>query len=134
MLIKGTIEYNKNGYLSEENINIDTTKKNSDVSRDVYDAVAFALYGKTIFQEIVRPERGVPLISLHITSNGKSAMIGRQPQYVKETALGSIYLTKELFSLATEETQFDSLTAEKYYEIIKAYIDMSYEEFSKYCK
>ena len=134
MIITGTIEYNNNGSLSEKKVNIDTAKKNSNVSRDVYDAVAFALYGKTVFQEIVRPEKGVPMIALQITRNGKSVRIVRQPQYIRETALGSTYLTKGLFSLATEEMQYDSLSAEKYYEMIKDYIDMSYEDFSKYCK
>ena len=118
--------------MSEKKVNIDTAKINSNVSREICDAVAFALYGKTVFQEIVRPENGVPMIALQITCNGKSVRIVRQPQYVRDTALGSTYLTKELFSLATEEAQFDSLSAEKYYEIIKAYIDMSYEDFSKY--
>ena len=134
MLIYGTIEYNNNGSITEEKLKIDTANTDSSVSKDVYDAVAFALYGKTVFQEIVRLEKGVPMIALQITCNGKSVRIVRQPQYVRETALGSTYLTKELFSLATEETQFDSLSAEKYYEIIKAYIDMAYEDYAKYCK
>ena len=134
MLIFGTIEYNNNGNISEERLKIDTANTDSSVSKDVYDAVAFALYGKTVFQEIVRPEKGVPMIALQITCNGESVRIVRQPQYIRETALGSTYLTKGLFSLATEEMQYDSLSAEKYYEMIKDYIDMSYEDFSKYCK
>ena len=134
MLIFGTIEYNNNGNISEERLKIDTANTDSSVSKDVYDAVAFALYGKTVFQEIVRLDKGVPMIALQITRNGKSVRIVRQPQYIRETALGSTYLTKGLFSLATEEMQYDSLSAEKYYEMIKDYIDMSYEDFSKYCK
>ena len=134
MLIVGTIEYNNNGNISEEKLRIDTANSDSSVSKDVYDAVAFALYGKTVFEEIVRPEKGVPMIALQITCNGKSVRIVRQPHYVREAALGSAYLTEELFSLATEEMQYDSLSAEKYYEMIKDYIDMSYEDFAKYCK
>lgn len=134
MLITGMVTYNKNGALTEKHVGIDTSAKPSTLDHDVCDAVSFALYGKTIFGDIVRTEIGVPFITLNIDCKGKSAYIVRQPQYLKETAFGNRYLSQELFSLKTKDTEYESLSAEKYYELINDVVDMSYDEFVSYIR
>lgn len=134
MFIKGTIEYDNNIALTQENFIIDTSKKDSDVSEYTYDAVAFSLYGKTVFHDIINDEKGLPAAFFQITCNGKTAHIARKPQYMRVTDLGTKYLTKELFSFSNEKDDYASLSAEKYYELIKDYVDMSFEDFTAYCK
>ena len=134
MLIKGIVEYNNNGAVSEEKINMDTTALRVAESKDLLDAVAFALYGKTVFQEIVRAGKGVPLISMEINDNGKTFYVVRQPEYLRETAFGNRYLTKELFSLKTEDAEYESLSAEKYFAMLKDLISLAYEDLISLCR
>ena len=134
MKITGTIEFNNNGALSEEKVSLDTEKRDPVVNENVYEAVSFALYGKTVFHDIVRPETGVPMISLSISCGDKKVAIVRQPQYVRETAMGSNYLTKELFSFSTDDMQYGALSSETYYQMIHDYLDMSYEKFVGFCR
>lgn len=134
MLITGTIEYNKNGTLTEKHVGIDTSVKPSSLERDICDAVSFALYGKTVFCDIVCAETGVPLITLNIDCKGKSVYIIRQPQYLKETHFGNTYLNQELFALKTQDVEYESLSAEKYYALLGDYVDLSCDEFASYCR
>ena len=67
MKIEGTLEYNNNGTITKETFLIDTASPSSDITRDQYDAVAYALFGKTIFQDIIKVEKGVPSIILEYT-------------------------------------------------------------------
>ena len=119
--------------MTQENFIIDTSKKDSAVSEYTYDAVAFSLYGKTVFHDIINDEKGLPAAFFEITCNGKTAHIARKPQYMRVTDLGTKYLKKELFSFSNKDNVVP-LSAEKYYELIKDYIDMSFEEFTAYCK
>ena len=134
MKIDGIIEYNKNGVLSEEKVHIDAIKSLSNIDEDICDAVAFALFGKTVFNEIIRPEKGIPRIFLNIECAGKVVMLVRQPGYVGETELGTKTLVHELFSLSTDEKKYPTLSAEKYFKEIGRFIDLSFVEFANQCK
>ena len=134
MFIKGIVEYNDNGAVSEEKIDMDTTMLRVGENKDLLDAVAFALYGKTIFKEIVREGKGVPLICLEIKDKGKTFYVVRKPEYIRKTAFGNKYLTKEMFSLKTEDAEYESLSDEKYYTLLKELISLSYEDFVSLCQ
>lgn len=132
MKIDAFIEWDWNG--SQEEASIDTSEKCSGISADVYDAISFALFGKTLFRDVVDPEKGPPFIFLTITCKGKNVCVARKPQYMRETAFGSRYLTEELFSLKTDEEDYPSLSADRYYELLKDHIDMTFDDFSAYCR
>lgn len=134
MLINGSIEYNNNGVRAEKEVYIDTSQFTSELDHDICDAVAFALFGKTIFREIVQSDKGVPLIILNIKNKEKMAHVVRQPEFLRKTELGSTYLAKELFSIKIENVEYDSLEEKRYYELLSDYVDISYDEFSKNCK
>ena len=134
MLIKGFIEYNNNASFKKIAVDFDTEKDCSQMGTDAFDAIAYALYGKTIYNEIVRPENGVPFIALNIECNSKAFYVARQPEYSRKTELGTTYLTKEILSIKTESAEYDSLSEEEYYEILKEYLDISYNEFVSFFK
>ena len=134
MHIKGTVEYNKQGAVTDEKFEIDTNKKETGISKGAYDAISFALFGKTVFHDIIEPEKGVPLIILEITCKEKAAYVVRQPEYIKETHFGKKYLNKELFSLKIGDVEYKSLSDEKYHDLLKECIDMSFDDFSAYCR
>ena len=134
MIINGTVEYNNNGELTEKKICIDTGSKTIENDEYIYDAVSFALYGKTIYHNIVSSDTGVPLIILRVECKGKSAYLVRQPQYYRETHFGTRYLSKEVFSIKTETEEHDALSSEAYYKLLDKYIDMSFDEFSDYTR
>ena len=134
MIIKGFVEYNNNGAFKKITVDFDTEKDCSPLEANICDAIAFALYGKTIYNEIVRPEMGVPFIALNIECNSKAFYVARQPEYSRNTALGTTYLTKELFSIKTKSAEYDSLSEEKYYEVLKEYLDISFNEFVSFLK
>ena len=129
MIIKGLVEYNNNGALTEKRFEFDTTSKSAKPDYDICDAIAFTVYGKTIYQNIINPDLGVPFISINLECNGKIANVVRQPEYLRRTAFGTTYLTKEIFSIETENTEYNSLSCEKYYELLKEYVDISFDEF-----
>ena len=134
MKIKGFIEYNNSASFKKITVDFDTEKDCSQTGTDVFDAIAYALYGKTIYNEIVRIEMGVPFIALNIECNSKAFYVARQPEYLRNTAPGTTYLTKELFSIKTESAEYDALSEEKYYEILKEYLDISFNEFVSFLK
>ena len=134
MKIKGIVEYNNNGIIMDEKFDIDTTVAAFAMSDAVADAISFALFGKTVYQPIVRAEKGVPLIVMEIIGERDSITIVRQPQYMRETAFGSRYLSKEVFSIKTEKEEYPELSSEKYFTLLSGYIDLSYDEFSAYCR
>lgn len=129
MIIKGVIQYNNNGKLTDKEVYIDTTIINAQIDLDVCDAVAFALYGKTVYKDIVREDIGVPFIVLDVSSGDKNVHVVRQPEYDRVTHFGTKYLAKELFALKTEKEEYDSLSSEHYYALISDYVDVSFEEF-----
>ena len=133
MIVQGAIEYNNNGVLTRKNVDIDTSKNNS-CEKDVCDAISFALYGKTVFNDIISSEFGVPLIALTVENNGGVVRVTRQPQYTRITHFGTEYLSGELFILETKDAVYDSISSEKYYELMKEYADKTYEEFASYCR
>ncbi len=118
----------------EEKASIDTSKKPSGISEEVCDAVAFALFGKTIFRDILDNKKGPPFILLTVDCKGKTVNLVRKPKYMRETGLGTQYLTKELFSLKTDNDDYPSLSAARYYELLKDHIDMTFDDFSEYCR
>ena len=130
MIIKGFVEYNNNGAFAKKTVDVDTESNCSKIENDICDAIAYALYGKTIYNDIVRPEVGVPFIALNIEYNSKAIYIARQPEYIRATNLGSIYLAKGLYSIKTEAMEYVSLQDEEYYSILKDYIDITFEEFA----
>ena len=129
MIIEGHVVYNKNGEINDMTMRIDTSLKGAEISEDIADAVSFALFGKTVFRDIVREDTGVPLISLIINCNGNEIIVQREPTYIRETHFGSRYTSDELFSLHINDTDYDTLPKEKYYELLNGIIDMSYDEF-----
>ena len=134
MIIEGMIQYNNNGELTEKKICVDTGSKTIENDEYIYDAVSFALYGKTIYHNIVSSDTGVPLITLRVECKGKSAYLVRQPQYYRETYFGTRYLSKEVFSIKTETEEHEALSSEAYYKLLDKYIDMSFNEFSDYTR
>ena len=146
MIIDGYIEYNNNGILTEKNFNIDTSIVADEKDCDICDAVSFALFGKTVFNEIVQEEKGVPTISLKIQNKGKSIEVFREPEFWQKTFFGSVYLSEEEFGITTENDKYSTnelaletgeykpLTGEKYYALLNDYIDISYDEFVLMCK
>ena len=134
MLIKGTIEYNNNRKLIERQVCIDTNVKSSTIDHDICDAVAFALYGKTIFSDIVSSDKGLPTVFLKIDCKEKSVYTVRRPQYQKVTHFGTKYIEQELFSLKTKDAEYKSMSDEKYYALIGDFVDLSYDEFVLYCR
>ena len=76
----------------------------------------------------------MPLITLQISCNGKNIQIGRQPQYNRTTALGNTYPTTALFYFSDGRVNAESMSSEEYYGLLSKHIDMSYLEFSTYCK
>ena len=131
MIIKGIINYNNNGVLTDKTVEIDTDKQYQDISEDVCDAVSFALYGKTIYRDIINTDTGVPTIILSVECGGKTVYIVRQPQYIRETNFGTRYLSKEVLSLKTDQEEYESLSEDKYYKLINKYINISYDELFK---
>ena len=129
MIIKGFVEYNNNGAFKKITVDFDTEKDCSPLEANICDAIAFALYGKTIYNDVVCHEAGVPFIALNIECNSKAFYVARQPEYMRKTDLGSSYLAKELFSLKTETKEYDSLQKDEYFNILKDYIDMPFEAF-----
>ena len=134
MIIEGHIVYNKNGVINDKTIRIDTSLQSSEISEDIADAVSFALFGKTVFRDIVREVTGVPFISLIIDCNGNETIVQREPAYSRETHFGNRYTSEELFSLHINDTDYDKLSKEKYYELLNGVIDMSYDEFAAFAK
>lgn len=131
MKIEGIIEYNNNGAISNIDVNVDTSTSLSKVDKNVLDAISFALYGKTIFNDVIN-EKGVPLIALNIKDKG--VYVVRQPEYLRETHFGTKYLRKDVYSLRTDNEEYESLTEEKYYSLLNNYVDISYDEFVAKCK
>ena len=130
LIPKGFVEYNNNGALAKKTVDVDTELDCSKIENDICDAIAFALYGKTIYNDIVRPEVGVPFIALNIEYNSKAIYIARQPEYIRSTHFGSTYLAEGLHSIKTEAMEYDSLQEEEYFSILKDYIDITFEEFA----
>ena len=128
MKIKGLIDYESG---SEVKVSMSTEEKcGQEWEEDVFDAVSYALFGKTIFHEIINSKKGPPLIILTIESKGKEVYIVRKPQYLRVTHFGSKYLTKDICSIKTEEEEFDSLNPEEYYKMLEPFLDISYDDFA----
>jgi len=136
VLISGTIEYTKTtGETYEKKVQINTDEICNEKNNDILDAVAFALYGKTIFKEIVRLEPGLPFIVLTINSKNGTAVVGRKPEHYRVTHFGTEYNAKEYFSLTVNGIDYnEDLSAEQYYQLLNEYLDLSYDEFVAYCR
>ncbi len=93
MIIKGFIMYDCIEGLPEKDVSIDTSKRIAACDRDVCDDVSFAMFGKTVFNDLLRKEKGVPEISLTIECKGNTVHIFRKPQYLRVTYFGTEYLT-----------------------------------------
>ncbi len=132
MKIKGTISYWDG---SEVKVAIESEEQFSAAGdQDIIDAVSYALFGKTVYHEIIHPKKGPPLIILSIENNGREVYIVRQPQYPRETHFGTKYLSKDVCSIKTEKEEYDSLDPEKYYMMLDEFLDISEDDFALKCK
>ena len=114
-------------------INLDTNDCSSNSPLE-FDLVAYALYGETIFENILRDDLGVPLIVLEIKTNKGSFSVVRQPEYLRETHFGTRYLAKEVLGYKEDQTEYPSLSKETYNELLKSKLDLSFEEFKALVK
>lgn len=135
MLITGTLYYNDDGFRYEKAIEgFDTSKKADAVNQDMADAIAFALYGKTVFEDIVREGKPVPLIDLNIDCGGKKTRVVRQPRYVQEQSFGGGRPSPEQFNIQADTPKLQTVQADEFFKRVKECIDMSFDEFAAYCK
>ena len=136
MIIEEHVVYNKNGETNDKTIRIDTSLKGAEISEDIADAVSFALFGKTVFRDIVREDTGVLFITLRISNCDKEAYVVRQPEYVQVTHFGSKTLNKEVFGINdksdSENTETPYLSAEEYFKQLDKYIDMKCDDFKAF--
>jgi len=138
MLIEGHVSYLINGEIKEETIKIDTTEQNAGISEDIADVVSFALFGKTVFRDIPREDKGIPLIILRVSCGDNEALVVRQPEYIQVTHFGSKRLSKEVFEIQDkddpENAEAPSLSAEEYFKRLDKYMDMTYDDFRAFCR
>ena len=130
MRIEGTLEYNNNGTITKETFLIDTAAPSSDITRDQYDATAYALFGKTIFQDIIKVEKGIPVIVLEFVYREKKITVIRQPRHWYEDSMGALCPAAEKSALKTETEEYLDLTPEKYYNLLKGYLPITYHDFA----
>ena len=74
MLIEGYVRYIINGEIEREEIRIDTSEKSAGISEDIADVVSFALFGKTVFRDIPREDKGIPYIVLSVSCGDNEAI------------------------------------------------------------
>ena len=133
MFIEGHVSYLINGEPKEERIRINTAEKSVEISEDIADAVSFALFGKTVFRDIPREDKGIPYIVLRVSCGDSEAFVVRQPEYINVTHFGSKSLNKEVFGIRDkdnpENAEAPSLSAEEYFKRLDNYMDMTYDEF-----
>ena len=134
MIIKGTLYYKDVITIEDKFEGFDTSKKGADLDRDVADSIAFALYGKTVFTEITKLSKGVPLIDLEIECGGKKTRVVRQPRYVAMESYGAGRPSPEQWNIQDGTPKLQTLTADEFFKRVKDCIDMDYEEFAAFCK
>ena len=132
MRVKGFIVYDM---LEETRVDFDLQIDNSLATQDkaVVDAVSFALFGKTIFNDIFA-KKMVPYVILEICDGKENICLVRQPEYIRTTSMGKECLRKGVFSIKIGELEYDGLSSDKYYELLNPHLNISYEEFKSLCK
>lgn len=133
MLIKGTLYY-KGVVTVEDKFEFDTANKGAAVDPDVADSVAFALYGKTVFNDVTKLSKGVPLIDLEIACGDKKTRVVRQPRYVAMEHWGAGRPSPEQFNIQDGTPKLQTLTGDEFFKRLKDCIDMDHEEFAAFCK
>lgn len=132
MRVKGFIVYDM---LEETRVDFDLQIDKSLAKQDknVVDAVSFALFDKTIFNDNFI-KKMVPCVVLEICDEKEDIYIARQPEYIRTTSMGKECLRKGIFSIKIGELEYDGLSSDKYYELLNQYLHISYEEFKSLCK
>ena len=133
MIIKGTLYYKGIITVEEKFEGFDTSKK-GEVNPDVADSIAFALYGKTVFNDITKLSKGVPLIDLEIACGDKKTRVVRQPRYVAMESYGAGRPSPEQWNIQDGTPKLQTLTADEYFKRVKDCIDMDYDAFAAFCK
>ena len=134
MIIKGTLYYKDVITIEDKFEGFDTSKKDADLDHDVADSIAFALYGKTVFTEITKLSKGVPLIDLEIECGGKKTRVVRQPRYVAMESYGAGRPSPEQWNIQDGTPKLQTLNADEYFKRVKDCIDMDYDAFAAFCK
>ena len=127
MRITGQVEFRcANGESTLKDVDFDTDASAYLLENDLCDAVAFALYGKTVYQEIYVPETGVLVIAyLTIECKGKTLSVTRRPGHWRKTIMGNIYFMEDFFFIR----DVGEVSCEKYYELMDEHLDRSFDEF-----
>lgn len=136
MIITGKLYLDDSGFKFEKPVTgFDTAAKAESVDKDVADAIAFALYGKTVFEDITAPGRLVPLIDLNIECCGKKTRIVRQPRYVAMEHWGAGRPSPEQFNIQPEDApKLKTVTGDEFFKLIAGCIDMTFDEFAAWCR
>ncbi len=132
MRVKGFILYDM---LEETRVDFDLQIDKSLAKQDknVVDAVSFALFDKTVFNDNF-VKNMVPCVVLEICDEKEDIYIVRQPEYARTTSMGTKCLRKGVFSIKIGELEYDGLSSDKYYELLNPHLNISYEEFKSLCK
>ena len=133
MIIKGTLYYKGIITVEDKFDGFDTSKK-GEINPDVADSIAFALYGKTVFNDITKLSKGVPLIDLEIECGGKKTRVVRQPRYVAMESYGAGRPSPEQWNIQDGTPKLQTLNADEYFKRVKDCIDMDYDAFAAFCK
>ena len=134
MIINGTLYYKDVITIEDKFEGFDTSKTGAAFDPDVADSIAFALYGKTVFNEITKLSKGVPLIDLEIECGGKKTRVVRQPRYVAMESYGAGRPSPEQWNIQDGTPKLQTLTGDEFFKRVKDCIDMDYEEFAAFCK
>ena len=136
MIITGKLYLDDGGFKYEKQVDaIDTAKKAEAVDKDTADAIAYALYGKTVFEEITAPGRPIPLIDLNIECGGKKTRVVRQPRYVAMEHYGAGRPSPEQYNIHAEGMpKLKTVTGNEFFELVKDCIDMTFDEFAAWCR
>ena len=136
MIITGKLYLDDGGFKFEKPVEgFDTAKKAEAVDKDVADAIAYALYGTTVFEEITAPGRLVPLIDLNIKRGRKTTRVVRQPRYIQGDESGRGRPSPEQYNIQLPDApKLKTVNSEEYFELIKGCIDKTFDQFAAWCK
>ena len=136
MIISGKLYVDDGGFKYEKPVApIDTAKKAEGLDKDTADAIAFAFYGKTVYEDIAAPGRPVPLVDVNVECGGKKTRVVRQPRYVQGDESGRGRPSPEQFNIHTEDMpKLKTVTGDEFFKLVKDCIDMTFDEFAAWCK